>query len=33
MESAGRCRVIVSVLCEWETELLEWQIPWQGRVS
>lgn len=30
MEFAGKCRAIISVLCEWETELVEWQISWQG---
>lgn len=28
MEFAGKYDAIISLLCEWETELDEWQISW-----
>lgn len=33
MEFAGKCRAIISVPCEWETELGERQISWQGETA
>lgn len=33
LEFAGKCRAIISVPCEWETELGDWQISWQGKDS